>query len=212
MKNYDLIFQLNDNEKIAIKLVEPIQEIHCCYEAQIIFIDRSGSQYLINEDSVRESMYSLSGLLNKALKNQLKINALLSLRDIGYFFNEYRQSKPDTIYEIDDSGQEGDWIGSKYLLWGKEVTAWIYNNDQGEIIFEITPDFPGQPTYRFNDEPLSLEEQENYKKYEEWIKNYKPLLIRVISREIAQQWLDQANEILTAIEDNIKRLKAEGNF
>ena len=45
--------------------------------------------------------------------------------------------------------------------------------------------------------------------WQAWHKDYKPLFIRTLPREVAQQWLDQANSILKQITDNIERFEKE---
>ncbi len=43
------------------------------------------------------------------------------------------------------------------------------------------------------------------KEYEEFLKNYKSYLTTTISRETAQRWLAQANDILKQIDENVER-------
>lgn len=49
------------------------------------------------------------------------------------------------------------------------------------------------------------EEEPDYIPYEEWIKTYKPYFITTLSRETAQQWLEQAEYIIKIVDDNQRR-------
>ncbi|HEV2917412.1 MAG TPA: hypothetical protein VGW78_06740 [Candidatus Babeliales bacterium] len=71
------------------------------------------------------------------------------------------------------------------------------SDKDGNIIFEITPHYK----YHF----CEPDETPSFISYEEWIKDYKPYLIRVVPRDIAHQWLNQAREILNAIDENTER-------
>jgi hypothetical protein len=71
----------------------------------------------------------------------------------------------------------------------------------------MTPVYPWH-FYELDD----AQQQKNYIPYEEWIKNYKPLLIRTIPKDVAEQWLNQAQEILKKIEENTPRLHTQEIF
>lgn len=216
MKSTEIIFKLNEIEKIVITLEESIKHVDCCYRAPILYF-QGDREYLLengNIFSVRDNIQKFINLVAKALSNKLVLHPSLKsntpiVKDIGYFFNESRQNKPGIVYDEEENGEQGYWVGMKYMLWAEDDVTWMYNNESGDIIFEITPCFPGKPTYWFEKEPFSQEEIENSLWYEQWIKDYKPLLIREIPREVAQKWLDQAHEILETIEENIVRMKEE---
>lgn len=213
MNTHDITLQLKVMEKIVIHLLEPLSTINCYSNAAIFFLQDNNQYELANDStfSLRDNIQELIWLLSKALKNELHLHPSLSnkstMRDIGYFFNEFRQSKPDIVYETDENGEAGDWVGMRYMLGGVKVAAWIYNNDEGDIIFSITPSFPGKPTYHFQQEPFSEDEKTNSLWYEQWIKNYKPILIRKIPKEIAKKWLNQAENILKTIDKNTHALE-----
>ena len=101
------------------------------------------------------------------------------------------KNKPGFVY--DKLERRDHWVGYRSLLWSHEVATWLYNDENGSIILEITPIFPGD----FYDEDKTS--------YNQWIQNYKPYLLRKLSKEVAQQWLDQADCLLKKIEENIKK-------
>ena len=213
---HEIFFNLSTTEKIRIECEDGIQDVHCCYWGHIFFIQEHHS-YLLMHDTIMYCQQCFAGILKKVLANKLKLHSSMQLhgplnKDIGFCFNESRQSKPDLVRKVEENGEGGGWIGMKYMVWGSKVITWIYNDSDGNIIFELTPSFPGEPTYKFDDEPPTPEEIANSAWYEEWIKSYKPILIRKIPREVAQQWLEQAEEILKTIEDNIARMSAENTL
>lgn len=207
MRQNVITFYLNETEKIILHLDKPLKQIHCCSEASIYFI-QGDQKYLLAKDSILFKLQSLKGILMEALDNRLLLHISIN-KDIGYMYNEHRQGKSGFVYEMDPILQYDSWVGYKYLLWGLQNIAWIYNNTAQEIIFEITPCFPGDATYQNPNEPLSAEEIANSHWYEQWIKDYKPILIRKIPRKIAQTWLKQTNDILNTIETNIREKKSE---
>jgi hypothetical protein len=217
MKQYNIIFKLSDTERIVLSLKESIDRIHCCYWADIFYV-QNNTHYLLMHEVVRYSMDCFVGSLKKVLSNQLKLHPSIEIygslkKDIGYIFNEQRYGNSKNVIEELEEIEEGKkytiWVGYKYMVWAKDVVLWMYNDDVGNIFLEITPCFPGKPTYFDVNESLTNEEKENLAKYNQWIKGYKPLLIRKVSREIAQQWLIQANKVLSIIEENVKKMRLE---
>lgn len=206
----NIVFNLNDTEKIIIKLEDHISLVHCCYQEFIVF-KQNNNEYLLAKDSIRFKLQCFVSILSKALENKLLLHKSI-ISDIGYSYNEHRQGKAGFVFEKDGNNDYETWVGYKYLLWGYEATSWIYNDNKENIIFEITPRFPGKATYPDPAEQFSEDQIANSLWYEEWIKDYKPILIRVIPRATAQQWLDQANQILEIIEENINRMRAEGTL
>ena len=199
MKRHDIIFELNSTEKIVLNLDVPVHNLDCYSEAAIYFV--GNAQYLLAKDSVQFKLQGLRGILEKALGDRLLLHTSIT-RDIGYMYNEYRQGKPDFVYEFDPVVKYDAWVGYKYLLWGMQEIAWIYTNENNDIIFELTSCFPGDIINPDQDELVSPEDIANSLWYEAWIKKYEPLLIRKMSRDIVQQWLDQANELINMIDHN----------
>src|SRR5205085_11669823 len=107
-----------------------------------------------------------------------------------------------SIFTYEELGESEYWVGDKYRLWGYGSRGvWIYNSGDDSIIFEVTPAYAGGFAYPQKCIP-----------YNQWIKKYKPYLIRIIPRDVAQQWLEQCNAILKQIEENIKRFQADDKF
>ena len=197
MKKHEIIFTLSDTEQIIIKLEKNLEDINCCDESSIqLIMDKH--TYLLSHDSISEQMYSLSHLLTEALANRLQLHESIT-KDIGYLynedlhwtFNEELSKRPPHLVHVQENNW---WVGDKHNLWCHEYQSWIYNDAQNNIIFELTPLYPGL---------FDTEEKKYPVPFKEWMQNYKPFLMRTIPREVAQKWLEQANSILKTIEVNV---------
>jgi hypothetical protein len=200
MNRYNITFTINKTEQIVIQLNDPLSIIECCDEAPIVLMQDNICTFLV-EDNIKFHLDIFTNLLTKSLNDELKLHSSIQ-KDIGFLYNEQLQGKPGFIYEKLE--KRNYWIGNQYNLWSPciakgNLTTWIYNDIDGSIIFEITPIYP--------DSSGNPERAAKFIPYEQWIKKYKSYLIRIIPRDVAQQWLDQCNAILKQIEENIKRLR-----
>ena len=75
--------------------------------------------------------------------------------------------------------------------------TFLYNDDNGNIIFEISAAYP----WFFKDAPSP----ELNISYDDWLPKYKIIYKTTISREIAQQWFIKLNDLYTKLEDNMPR-------
>jgi hypothetical protein len=200
MNIHNIIFKINDTEKIIIELKEPLDNVDCCYQECINFYKGNKNLCNFSTDTIRYNLKELASLLSQALENKLQLHKSIT-KDIGYLANEADQEKLGISY-INHL-----WVGRRYALFGGNLNektylySWIYNDKDSNIIFEITPKYK----WHFS-EP---KKGESYIPYEEWIKTYKPFLIRKIPVEVACQWLDQATSILNKIEENMAKLTVE---
>lgn len=202
MNQYSITFPIKNTLSIVIDLEEPIENVHCCYHAPIVLLDNN-QKTILSDTVVQDNVHSLQNLLMKVLNSSLKLHKSIT-KDIGYLENEYYdlhfnnmlKDNLDLFYKQLNGGDF--WIGEDYKLWGCDSSSsWLYNDEQGNIIFEVTSVYPG----RFGDS-----EKQNYAiSYEKWLKNYMPQLITAIDRNIAQQWLEKVNHLSKQIEKNIKR-------
>lgn len=212
MKAYDIEFKLNDEEKIIVKLDDPLSEVHICYRAPIFFVQHI-KEYELMADvfPIWNNMQILATALRDALAGKLKLHESIKINentnhDIGYMYNQDLRNKPGLLYEQWGDEEYELWVGYKYRLWGQELQLWLYNDENGDIIFKLTPLFPGGFALGDSTDP---EEVERSIQYDAWIKNYKPFLIETLPRETAQRWLAHAEDIMKMIEDNERRMKAE---
>lgn len=203
MNTHEIIFAFNGVGKIIYELNVPIEEANCCTGATSILVYGTMHYALGFADSLRYEMRSLFGALKLALEGELRLHPSIT-RDIGYLYNEYFQRNGEFVYE--ERGGRRRWVGERYNVWGGRYPLWIYNNDDGDIVFEMTPSFPGDQLSSSPGEELDPGEVVNRQWYEEWIKDYKPIFIQKMPRSVAQQWLDQADHILDVIEANVKKM------
>ena len=198
MKNI-VNLNLNNNEKMIIESDEcPINKLLCCDMITIYLTYDNKNLILVREDA-QMTLESLRHLLKLALKNEAQPHDSIT-QDIGFLWNERLQRKPGLVYKIFD--RVNRWVGEDNMLWatpglvGPKLVTWLYNNPQGDIILEITPSYPYRSNTTKEKSPLS---------YQDFMRDYKPLLIRTISTSTAKKWLEQAEDILNTIQENIQK-------
>ena len=200
MEIYKVQFILDEKEKIVLESQDNFDELDCCYKGKITF-QKNNINILLSEDVIRDAMENLNFLLKKSLNKELYLHKSIT-QDIGFTYNQYSNDlRKDDLslmnnFMYNELGKDKIWVWDKHYLWAGNFVTWIYNDNDGNIILEITPLYP-----YFDDEKKNT----FYISYDEWIKNYKPYLIRKIPMEIARQWLTQANEIIQRINANIER-------
>ena len=199
MKKKEIIFLLKDAEEIVFPLDDDLDDIDCCYEAPII-LKRESEHIVLADIPIYYAMQQVVERLTQALSKKLVISQTIN-NDIGYVYNQY--SFNISQKHLSDSSKTSDkkvpWIGYHYYLWSSclksfSCATWLYNDTNGSIIFEVTPLYVAR-------EPEDID----YISYKEWIKDYKPYLIRKIPKEVAQKWLKDANVIVEEINNNIAR-------
>jgi hypothetical protein len=219
---------LSDTEKIVFQFTVPIFQFNASLhdlvraylstEARIVFENGNESLLLSNNT---ESWYvylnTLQYSLRKALDNKLQLHPSIQ-DDIGFVFNEYRahiwEDSPTKITNfvcVGTSEYNHHWVGTEVRLWANidmrwadrapslDYVLWLYNDKNGDIVFEITPVYH-RVMYQKNNDSNTL--------YKEWIKNYKPYIKKVLSRDTITQWLDQIDKIMTF---NTNKLAYLGN-
>ena len=137
--------------------------------------------------------------LQKALSNDLQLHSSLT-EDIGLLYNKYKKKPLNFVHAKSKNGIAA-WVGDRYELWGYGLcTTWIYNNNNGSIMFELSNIYPG-----FFIECVPKQEQKNIVPFKQWIQDYKPYFIQEISQDVAQQWLRQVKSVLATIQANTER-------
>lgn len=98
---------------------------------------------------------------------------------LGFMNNEYSycintETPIDPLIFEKDSNQR--WVGEHYQLWPGRFMSWLYNDNDGSIIFEITPHYKFFFTDAFDPEA-----------YAKWIKTYKPYYQTTLPHQTAQE-------------------------
>ena len=192
------VFKLHENEKFIIILEDDVQLIDCYFSGSIILNYNNQSYQIDGASTINIFLLTLQKLLKKSLRGDLLLHHSINF-DIGYQSNQTINDSSFTAFKYTDQNNDTYWIGQKYELSSYNYTAWIYNDDQNNIIFEVTPEYP-----RCIDQENEIEVED----YQNWMKSYKPLLITIISQETAEQWLKQAETILEKINKNMEKIIA----
>ena len=215
MYPYDIVFKLNNDEKFIIELDDYLEKLPCyCLIPVVFFVNQQG--YVLSEWGLPEAVQDMRNNLVKALRNELQLHSSIT-RDIGYLENinfdhdnkqaeisqerdeDYWESNSDLMYTQD--GNYFSWVGDVYKIWGHDnLATWIYNDMQGNIVFEIAPRYPGLFSEEKGDMAIS---------FEGLMKTYNPFILRIIAPEIAQQWIGQADKIIAYIEEKWAKSEVE---
>lgn len=188
MNSSEFTFHFSDHEYIQIKMHSIAESLHCCTQIPMIYSAKS-QDILLSIGSVKTNMYIFAKLLRKALSGTLQLDASIQ-KNIGYLYNQdLHEERGDLKYE--DFGALAFWVGQSYQLWAYQSASWLYNDKNGDIVFEITP--------------LYIPKKQNFdvQEYQDFLKNYAPILIKIISKATAQELLHKAELILHKIEDSI---------
>jgi hypothetical protein len=193
-----LTFILHDHAKIIIKLNHSADIVDAGYEARLFFIHYN-HRFLLSYNFIASDIEILKKTLAQSLKNKFILDANFN-ENIGLHWN-------NTLNQKDISnGIFGEHFNTLnyYLLWSAGRCTWIYNDGQGNIIFEITTLYPD--TYIYG------KKKRSYRYFLKWMQTYKPIYKQIISKELALQWVDQANQILAIIDQNTQELHAQGKL
>ena len=207
INTHQTIFKINNQKQIIIQFPYSLDNLNPCSELSILFLHKD-KKICLTKDFLYHNISKLSNLLKKALNTELLLHSSIT-QDIGYLFNQYsayvcgENIEQSISLAYDEKNHTSYWPGNNYHLWSQDFISWIYNAPDKSIILEITPFYP----YMY----CEPEEEPDYIPYHEWIKTYKPYLVQTIPREIAQQWLTQAEHIINTIEDNVKKWKMEND-
>lgn len=195
-------FFLNDHEKIIILLEKQDDIIDFFYEASIL-LNINNHNIQIARGFINDYVERLSIKLRCALSHELQLNLAIK-KTLGYEWNEWLNEDNPNIVLLEDS--EGKyWPGINHFIYGtnggaqNKFAIWLYNDLLNNIVFEITPLFPGTL--------VDWEDPVEVKAYQEWMKkSYKPFYTSIIPKEVAEQWLKQCKLLLQTIHDNTKML------
>src|SRR3990167_1820900 len=123
----------------------------------------------------------------KTIEGKLHLHE--SIKDnLGFMWNENLQGKSG-FFMVKTSDNSGIyWVGSDYKILSTfgntnpHVSTWLYNDHEGNIIFEVTK------TYKWSTQKDDRKDPE-FMTYKKFMKDYQPLIYRVIPRDVAIQWL-----------------------
>jgi hypothetical protein len=199
-KEYITSLVLDENQKIVCFTDDNITIISG-YSYATVYFDNASHLYKISEEyPLHLFLEDLQILLKQALFGNLIIDDSLQ-QNLGYVWNQWINDHAIQLTQYTDKNNDTYWIGLRHQLAAYECAAWIYNDENYNIIFEITPGYPLGC--------IDQENQEEVAKYKKWLESYQPILKTIISPEIAHQWIAQAQEIIEIIEKNTDIVRAQ---
>src|SRR5947209_8120886 len=106
MNKYEIIFTLDNKEKIIVQAEDFLKNLHCCSRATIIF-SMDHVYFALSNDTILDDMEILIEKLSKALANKLQLHESIK-KDIGYLSNEDIHEIPGLFYK--ESNGRASWI------------------------------------------------------------------------------------------------------
>ena len=187
---------IEHDQTIIISSEDTIQEITGYSDGDVFFQTDNQSYQIYGEFPLQIFLLTLKKLLTKSLFGNLQLHHSIH-QNIGYLYN--RQGNDPTFIATQYTDQNNDtyWVGINYELGCYNYVAWIYNDEESNIIFEITPAYPRR---------IDQGNPEELEHYQAWMQEYKSTYKTIISDQTAQQWLLQIQEILDAITQNMQAL------
>lgn len=194
-----IAFVLDISEQIEIVYKGSLYDKEsCCMQGRFYFKGKKLS-VLLKNDFLYEGLVTFISMLKKAVVNELKLHNSLT-EDLGYMWSKKLHGETDFV-----KNKNGLWVGQLNLLWNTScdnelvTTTWLYNDDQGKIILKITPTY----VWKFDD-PVT---GNDLKEHDNFLQNYQPILSRVISTQIAKQWLAKSQNLLEQIDAKLAKAK-----
>lgn len=159
---------------------QPTEKLHI-YDIITIIYCTNDTRIKLFEDAAGLSIEMIQHSLMSCLENKPIITEPIKIGTLSLLFS------------IDTEKEDSEFDFGPFRLWSSPsgIQTWLYTRDN-KIYLEISSTYP----WLFSDpEPL-----DNYYSLDEYIKNYKPMAVHEISRETAQEWLEQCNSILITME------------
>src|SRR6266478_4304797 len=129
--------------EIVFEFDQEFESLDCYCEIPALFY-KDGLIYFLSREDLVSNFTVFRNQLEQVLNNELKMHSSI-IASLGYMYNEYLKhsidGKCDGDFTFVSKSQEFDhWIGTEYQLFGNDALAtWLYNDENKNIIFEITP-------------------------------------------------------------------------
>jgi hypothetical protein len=163
----------------------PTKNLHKFDEIMISLQDNNISLKLY-KNTLDGALLSLHGQLKRSRTKLIDLPSTIEVGQMVYALNESDKENPDDEYKNVNFSNFWVWSSNK----GPQTFMYTSNGDLYLEIGQIYPWLYSDP------EP----NDPHYISYENFIKNYKPILVHEISPETVDQWLEQCNALLKEIE------------
>ena len=178
-------FMISETEYIKI-IPEHIGKDDCevCAHCDIDYIDEEKNiiiRFGYNELSSFCYKVIEYGFFQKLIDGKMALDSSIT-QDLGFewnrFFKDCKQRTKASDYHC--------WSNSHKQI-RPYYSSWMYNNKNGNIVFEITPFYPWHGETK--------KSNTNFITYKKFMKYYKPTVKTIIPRENLIKWIDQAKEL-----------------
>lgn len=185
-------YQINATEYLEIRTEDllPLDQVYSCYILDIWFVGLNQEFKFADEDAGSfccTIQHKIPKLLNKNLVIDPKKSA-----DLGFLLNQESQNIEVPEYGCSDYY----FFGNSYSSERRYYSSWMYNDLEGNIILEICP------KYSWNDEDEHDVNYPDFVSYDQFMKNYQPIIVRTIEPKYLRQWLHQVNILDPIFEKN----------
>jgi hypothetical protein len=179
-------FIISDTQYLKINPNECIHEDECQFCAQIDmdYIDTKNNVCIrFGYKGASDFYYYIaeSDTFKKLIKGTHILDISI-INDIGFEWNEYFANKKKST-----KVNQYHWVSNSHKGIRPYYSSWLYNNEQGNIIFEVTPFYPW-----FHNTKKTCPDKISYK---EWIKSYNPAVKTIIPNKNLKKWITQAKKL-----------------
>jgi len=172
---------LNENQKIKILVANEKKIVLWSGEGHIIFEENGKKLSLFSSSFIGPAIEDLLMNLVYAAKGESMLHKSID-QDIGYLYNQFWQKRGEFVTI------EGSWIGLMHSAFAtKNTKTWIYN-ERDKIVIEVTPTYQWH-FFEPEDRKEFPEEYSDFVEYDEFIKDYKPILKTYIDKFTAKKWI-----------------------
>lgn len=154
---------------------KPIKKLHMFDEVTVVFENGTQQTNLIM-DNANIVLHNFKEALEYSLNNKIVLPDFIKTGNLGFYYN------------IDMYNEQPESVDYSYFwLWSiRGVQSWIYNQNN-KIYLEIGFSYP----WLF----VEPKQSDHYISFDEFMNEYKPIIIEEIDRDIVEKWLEQCNEI-----------------
>jgi hypothetical protein len=198
---YEITFALSPDASLYIPVLIPEHEQHVRSAGSIFLRRTSYDDVLLAADrpllcAIDELFYELQDLF----ENKLEAGPTLKEKGVGYMYNEHLFHRHDDV----KLPQENYSVGFIWKEPETQVITRLYTID-GKIFLDISPYYPWTS---FDEEEMNeMRLRDDYVPYDEYMKDYKPVAILEIPREIARQWLEKSERLVKTMYYNYETFK-----
>ena len=182
----NLKFIISDTQYLKISF-DSMNKDDCevCVHCDIDYVDEEKNiSVRFGYDTISSFCYFIarSERIQKLLRGENVFDEKIA-NDLGFEWNQYYEG----LMQKTDIIEKYHFEGNTHKQIQPYFESWLYNNKEGNIIFEITPFYPWHNvTKKANPEKIS---------YKKWIKDYKAVVKTIIPKENLKQWITQAEEV-----------------